>query len=222
MSPSHTHGMTMTPLQRLMMLITVLSSSLALLAGPPALALDPAKPDIVPRAAWGAAPANEALMRRQTAHAIIIHHTGEKQNRKHKLETKLKNLQSFSMNPGTISGTGKKKPAWGDVPYHFYIDLEGRTGEARSVAFAGDTNTGYKTDGFIQVVLEGHFDSETPTPQQFAALDALVVWLAATYKVAGKDITGHNDHAPSDCPGKKLKAYLDTLRTKADAAQAKP
>ena len=184
-------------------------------------AAEPAKPEIVARAAWNAASANESLMRKQTPRAIIIHHTGETQNAKYNLEAKLLSLQGFSMRPETISETGKKKPAWGDVPYHFYIDMEGRTGEARSVAFAGDTNTGYKTDGYIQVVLEGHFDRETPDPRQLAALDALVLWLAATHKVAPKDITGHNDHASSDCPGKKLKAYLDTLRKKVESGAAK-
>lgn len=209
----------MTRLLRLLVLTAVLfAGHISGRSG--ALAAEPAKPEIVARSAWNADPANETLMRKQTVRAIIIHHTGAKQNPKHKLEPKLKNLQSFSMNPGKISETGKKKPSWGDVPYHYYIDMEGRTGEARSVAFAGDTNTGYNTDGYIQIVLEGYFDGETPNAKQFAALDALVIWLAATYKMTGKDITGHNDHASSDCPGKNLKAYLDTLRKKVDQALA--
>ncbi len=208
----------MTGMLRTLTLAAVLTTAMSAPFASHAAAAAPAKPEVIARAAWNAAPANESLMRRQTVVGIIIHHTGEKQNRKHTLETKLKNLQSFSMNPGTISGTGKKKPAWGDVPYHYYIDVSGRIGEARNAAFAGDTNTGYKTGGFLQIVLEGHFDSETPDPQQLAALDALVIWFAAASKVAAKDITGHNDHAASDCPGKKLKAYLDALRVKVAAA----
>lgn len=178
-------------------------------------------PEIVGRAAWGAAPANTSLMRRQTPRAIIIHHSDTAQSRKRTLETKLKNLQSFSMNPGTVSGTGRKKPAWGDVPYHYYIDVSGRIGEGRDTGYAGDTNTGYKTDGFVQIVVEGKFQTEKPDARQLAALDTLVVWLAGTYKVAPKGITGHNDHAPSDCPGRNLKPYLETLRKEVDAAAAK-
>lgn len=176
-----------------------------------------ARPEIVSRAAWKAAPADETMMRPQAVRAIIVHHTSEAQQPSRSLEAKLVSLQKFSMTPQIIEETRRKKPAWGDVPYHFYIDVAGRTGEGRSLAFAGDTNTGYKTDGYIQIVLEGHFDTETPNARQIAALDALVLWLAATHKISGKDITGHNDHASSDCPGKNLKAYLPTLRRKVDA-----
>lgn len=195
--------------------------ALGVVGGSVALAVAQDAPEMVPRAGWKADPANERLMRAQTPVAIIIHHTDTAQSRKRPLETKLKNLQSFSMNPGALD-TGKKKPAWGDVPYHFYIDVSGRIGEARALAFAGDTNTGYKTDGYIQVVVEGKFETETPDPAQLAALDKLVVWLADTYKIPPEKITGHNDHAPSDCPGKKLKPYLTTLRAKVAAAQAAP
>jgi hypothetical protein len=186
-------------------------------SGSAVLAQGIAAPEIVPRAAWKAEPANEALMRRQTPKALIVHHTDTAQARSRTLEVKLKNLQSFSMRPGALSGTGKIKPAWGDVPYHYYIDVSGRIGEARSTSFAGDTNTGYDTQGYIQVVVEGNFETETPDPRQLAALDALVAWLAATYKIPPKAITGHNDHAPSACPGKNLKPYLEKLRSKVAA-----
>lgn len=184
------------------------------LVSAPLRAKEVAAPEIIPRAAWKALPANEKLMRKQTPRALIVHHTDTAQARNRTLEVKLKNLQSFSLNPGTISGTGKKKPAWGDVPYHYYIDVSGRIGEGRALSFAGDTNTGYDTMGYIQVVVEGKFETEKPDPKQLAALDALVGWLAATYKIAPDKITGHNDHAPSSCPGKNLKPYLTKLRAK--------
>ena len=183
----------------------------------PATAAEIAQPPIVTRADWGAAKANHALMRPQTPQGIILHHTGVRQKPGTSLEKKLRGLQSFSMNPGKVAGTGKKKPGWGDMPYHFYIDVTGRIGEGRDPAFAGDTNTGYKTDGFIQVVVEGEFGAEKPDPRQLRALDALMAWLAASWKVPGSRITAHDDHAKSECPGKNLKPHLTHLRDLADA-----
>lgn len=200
----------------------VLALSLVAVATGPALAAgDVAGPLIVARAEWKAAPANIALMRPQTAKGIIVHHTGEKQNWKSTLEKKLRGLQGFSMRPGTVGGTGKAKPAWGDMPYHFYIDATGRIGEGRDVAYAGDTNTGYVTDGYIQLVLEGEFGKETPDPRQLDALDKLTIMLAGKYRIAATSISGHNDHAKSECPGKNFKPYLDELRTKVAATQVR-
>lgn len=176
------------------------------------------QPDIVSKRVWGAAPANERLMRKQKVRAIIVHHTGEGQNRKLTLEKKLRGLQAYSMRRDIVSETRKVKPAWGDMPYHYYVDLSGRIGEGRDPRFAGDTNTGYRTDGYLQVVVEGHFDREKPTAEQLYALDSLVLFLAAKYGIRAGDITGHNDHAASDCPGKNLKPYLSVLRKKVSAA----
>src|SRR5262245_330084 len=113
-------------------------------------------PDIVRRPAWGAKPANTEMMKPQTPHEIVIHHTSVRQQPKLTLEQKLRGLQSFSQTPGTVNA--RPKPAWGDVPYHFYIDLAGRIGEGRDLNYAGDTNTKYSTANRIQIVLEGHFD----------------------------------------------------------------
>lgn len=184
-----------------------------------ALTATVAQPDIVSRQAWGAAPANPRLMRKQKVRAIIIHHTGEKQNPRFTLEKKLRGLQAFSMRRDIISETRKVKPAWGDMPYHYYIDLSGRIGEGRDPGFAGDTNTGYVTDGYVQVVVEGQFDREKPSAAQLQALDSLVLFLASKYGIKPQDITGHNDHARSDCPGKNLKPHLAVLRNKVKTAR---
>jgi hypothetical protein len=183
-----------------------------------ALAQDGAAPDIVPRSGWGAKPAKTEMMKPQTPREIVIHHTSVKQQPKLSLERKLRGLQGFSQNPGTVNG--RPKVAWGDMPYHFYIDSAGRIGEGRDVGYAGDTNTRYSTANRIQIVLEGHFDKEEPSPAQLQALDKLVVWLARKYRVPAGKISGHNDHVSTDCPGKHLKSYLPTLRDKVAKASA--
>jgi hypothetical protein len=173
-------------------------------------------PPIVPRAAWGAKPANTEMMKRQTPREIVIHHTSARQQPKVSLGRKLRGLQRFSQHPGTVNG--RPKVAWGDMPYHFYIDAAGRIGEGRDVGYAGDSNTKYNTANRIQIVVEGHFDKEEPSPAQLAALDRLVVWLAGKYRLPADKISGHNDHVSTDCPGKHLKSYLPMLREKAAKA----
>lgn len=170
----------------------------------------PARPAMVERSDWGGVAANEALMKRQTPREIIIHHTGIRQQPNLSLEKKLRGLQSFSMRPGKVGSTNK--PAWGDVPYHYYIAVSGRIGEGRSTAFAGDTNTRYDVRERIQIVLEGHFDSEVPSPGQVTSLIALLQWLAVEHAIPASAISGHNDHAPTDCPGKHLKQAFGQLR----------
>jgi hypothetical protein len=177
-----------------------------------ALAQSGAAPEIVPRSAWGAMPARTEMMKPQTPREIVIHHTSVKQQPKLSLERKLRGLQGFSQNPGTVNG--RPKVAWGDMPYHFYIDSAGRIGEGRDVDYAGDTNTKYSTANRIQIVLEGHFDKQEPSPAQLQSLDRLVVWLVRKYRVPAGKISGHNDHVSTDCPGKHLKSYLPTLREK--------
>jgi len=169
-------------------------------------------PDIVSREKWGARPADTALMMSQVPREIVIHHTSGKQQPKVTLAQKLRGLQGFSQLAGTVNG--RPKAAWGDLPYHFYIDLTGRIGEGRDLNYAGDTNTRYSTANRIQVVLEGHFDKEEPTPAQLQSLDRLVLWLAAKYQVPATGISGHNDHVATDCPGRNLKSYLPQLQRK--------
>lgn len=164
-------------------------------------------PAIVSRDQWGAKPPILARMKKQTPHEIIIHHTGVRQQPQLSLERKLRGLQSYS----------QREKGWGDSPYHYYIDVSGRIGEARDVAYAGDTNTPYGVKDRALIVLEGHFDTETPKPEQIAALKQLIAWLSERYAIPGNKISGHNDHVATDCPGKNLKALLPELRQSAAA-----
>lgn len=71
----------------------------------------------VSRTAWGA----KAPVLPMTPHAparLTIHHTGTAQNHGRTIEQKLSGLQAFSQRADSLA-SGRQKPAWADVPYHY-------------------------------------------------------------------------------------------------------
>ena len=142
---------------------------------------------------------------------ITIHHTATKQKPGVSAALKLQHLQAFSQREDTLS-SGKKKPIWPDVPYHFYVTCDGEIGEGRDIHFVGDTNTEYDPTGHILVTLEGNFEVEEPTKEQMKAAKNLVAWLAEKYKIPADHIKSHKDYAKTACPGKNLYGRLGELR----------
>ena len=170
----------------------------------------PPEPALLSRAEWNAKPP-EAQVTPHTPQFITIHHTGTKQNPNRSLADKLKGLQAFSQREDKLD-TGKVKPAWPDVPYHYYIAVNGQNGEAGEVDYVGDTNTAYDPTGHVLVTLEGSFDVEHPTAEQMASTKQLVAWLAHKYKVPSEKIKTHKDYAQTACPGQNLHNKIDELR----------
>lgn len=170
----------------------------------------PAGLTILSRADWSANPP-VAVMKSHQPGRITIHHTATLQKPGRSLKDKLQALQKFSQHEGQL-GDGRPKPAWPDVPYHFYIDCQGKVAEGRDVNFVGDTNTAYDPSGHVLVVLEGNFEEEPVTDAQWTALTSLVNWLAARYHVRPADVQGHKDFARTACPGKNLQVRLPKLR----------
>ena len=166
---------------------------------------------VVPRAEWGALPADTSMLVMHTPSRITIHHTGSRQQPDRPFVEKLRGLQQFSQNPGRLA-SGGTKPAWADIPYHFYIDAAGRIAEARDARYAGDTNTTYDTRGHLLIVLEGSFGTEQPSAAQLQSLENLVLWLARRWNIGAHAIQAHRDFAATACPGDNLDARLPELR----------
>lgn len=168
------------------------------------------RPVMIERSAWGAQPA-VLEMRSHAPKRITIHHTGTAQRPDLATAQKIKNLQLFSQREDKLAD-GRTKPAWGDVPYHYYIGVDGKTAVGRDDRFAGDTNTEYDPAGHLLVVVEGNFEVETVSDAQWRALVAVVSWLAERERVPSVDIQSHKDFAKTDCPGADLSRRLDDLR----------
>lgn len=95
--------------------LPLLSFALAL-AG---CALKPAVPDVpvVMAGDWGGTAADPTRARRHTITHITLHHQGEPFKPGADPRQYLRNLQTWSRN----------SKGWLDIPYHYIIDLEGRS-----------------------------------------------------------------------------------------------
>lgn len=169
-----------------------------------------AKPAVISRVEWKAKP-TRGDGKGHTINCITIHHTGMPMKPNFPIEKKLQNLQSYSQSEATMAN-GKTKPAWLDVPYHFYISIDGKIAEGRPITIVSDTNTEYDPTRHATIVVEGNFENEDPTEDQMAALHSLVAWLAAEYKVPADRIKAHNDYAKTICPGVNLKKLMPEIR----------
>lgn len=181
---------------------------ISLLLALPAMAAD--SPAVLSRADWGAKPPTLEMEANEPIH-LTIHHTATTPNAERSLTEKLTLLQRFSQAEERLSD-GRLKVAWADIPYHFYIDLDGAIGEAREAKFIGDSNTEYDLRGHVGIVLEGNFEDEPPTPMQVESLVALLAHLSAAYGIDPEAIDTHQHYAQTACPGKHLIALLPDIR----------
>lgn len=172
---------------------------------------------IVNRAEWGAR--DPVLpMREHRIERMTIHHTATRQNVERSLADKLRGLQAFSQRDDSL-GDGRKKPAWADIPYHYYIAVDGTVGEARSWRYVGDSNTPYDPTGHLLIVVEGNFEDEQLTEGQMRALESLVTTFARRFNVPGERLGAHKDYASTRCPGRNLYAELPRLRALIDRSE---
>ncbi len=167
-------------------------------------------PTIISRKDWKAKNP-VGTVKEHTIRYLTIHHTATSQKKGTPIEKKMQNLQNFSQTESRLA-SGKLKPIWFDVPYHYYIAVDGKIAEGRELKFVGDTNTNYDPTGHALIVLEGNFEIEQPTAEQLKSLKEMTAWLVAQYKIPVAEIKAHNDYAATACPGKNLKKLLPQLR----------
>src|SRR5688572_14905724 len=91
-------------------------------AGSRVVPMIPPEVYFVSRAQWAAKPP-VLPMRAHALTRLTIHHTGTNQNPARSVTEKLQGLQLFSQRDDSLA-SGRRKPAWADVPYHFYVAVD--------------------------------------------------------------------------------------------------
>lgn len=155
---------------------------------------------VIAVSAWGGSPADPGRARVHTIGAITLHHQGETFKAGTDPAQYLRNLQAWSRNT----------KQWLDIPYHYVVDLAGRTYAARDIRYAGDTNTTYDPKGHALIEVVGNFEEVEPNQQQLDAVVDMMALLVARHSLSIDSIAGHKDHADTLCPGKNLYRYLDS------------
>lgn len=163
--------------------------------------------------------ANGPAFRLRVKHNIdklTLHHSATTHVAGDDLTTKLRSMQIWS----------ESDRNWFDVPYHFFIDLDGSVFEARDYHYAGDTNTRYDTRGHFLINCFGNYSVAEPNEYQLRSIAGMMAWAAAEYKIDPLKIYGHRDLADSSCPGEHLYRYIQdgTLKRMVEAilANGKP
>lgn len=138
---------------------------------------------------------------------VTVHYTAIKKNPNLPIERKLKGLFRFSANDLTQF----KKQLWGDIPYNYYIDMNGQAAEGRSPDYIPDTNTSYNPDGHVTIVVEGDATDDV-SPAQKAKLNKMVKALQDKYNIPPSGVNVHNHYATTSCPGPALGAAMQEYR----------
>jgi hypothetical protein len=149
---------------------------------------------VMPRAAWGAEPAQGGFETHEI-NQITIHHSDD---------------------TGSASGPQLYRTwqdwhqylGWPDLAYHLIVGVDGTVYEGRPMSAVGDTATEYDPTGHLLIVVEGDFDEDQPSAAQLESLAQLVAWASTNFDVP--TVTGHRDHAATTCPGDHLYAEIDS------------
>lgn len=183
-------------------------------AGPPAYDSPPspaspprAADPVIARATWSPGTASPANMNAMNGiRHITVHHDGIGPFYDHDERSTRRRLES-------IRRFHREDHGWGDIGYHYIIDRNGRVWEGRSIQYQG-AHVRYHNKHNVGVLLLGHFDQQSPSDRQIAALQQHVSRLMHRYNIPLDRVTTHREWetARTVCPGHTLQAEMDRIR----------
>jgi hypothetical protein len=147
------------------------------------------------------------LIPRQKAEYLTVHHTAVPAKPGVETAVKLRAFQQQMQSGYWVDMPSLRKHIFlGDIPYHYYISVQGDVAEGRELEFAAYSNTQYRTPivNHVTVTLEGDFQTQKPSAEQISSLIELLTSLAKEYSVPLNHISYHAAVAETDCPGRYL------------------
>ena len=157
---------------------------------------------IVKRQEWGAAPSKSNSTRMGKVKRITLHHTSEYQGM---------NSLSDKRVISAIANYHRNTLGWADIGYHFLIGRDGKIYEGRPSILQG-AHTGGHNENNLGISMIGNFMHRLPSSQQLSALKKLLAEKFKVYKLSTKNLYGHRDFKPTECPGEALYSWLKTYK----------
>jgi len=111
------------------------------------------------------------------------------------------------------NGALSREGGWGDIPYHFVIDREGRVWEGRQLRFQG-AHVRSCNEHNVGVMCLGNFQEQKPSEAQIAGLQRTLTALRGYYRIPATKVRTHREWptAHTECPGDALQARMASLR----------
>lgn len=161
--------------------------------------------EVVPRAAWGAAPLRDNHDPMAGVRRITVHHTAELPAMSTRTDTELvKGVQRFHQDDR----------GWADIGYHYLIGRDGRVYQGRELQIQGAHAGGGHNVENLGVSVIGDFSDGLPADAMLATLERFLRNQMRIHKVAHDQLFGHREFKPTACPGDVLFGWLKAYRTK--------
>ncbi len=174
---------------------------------------------VIPRASWGAMPANTAHMDKTRGgyKRITVHHSADREppaldGSVSKSAAEVRMIQKAHMEG--------KETGYADIGYHFVIDPYGRVFQGRDLTWQGAHAAGANNVQNIGVCLIGNFDEEAPTKAALDTLRKLLDEERAQWKIPRSQVFTHQELKSTECPGRNLASWVQAYRHAGAAAAA--
>ncbi len=167
---------------------------------------------VLPRKAWGAAPAKSKPPAMGTPKRVTVHHEASGVFEETDREATVRRLRA-------IQRYHQESKGWGDIAYHFVVDRSGRIWEGRPLSEMGaHAGSQPANEGNIGILVLGNFDLQKPSRAQTESLAKLLEGLERLRGIPRSRMLGHGEIrrefglGATNCPGRQLQAWLEEFR----------
>lgn len=159
---------------------------------------------IITRQEWNAAKSKSNTKPMGQVQRVTLHHTSEYPGM-----NDLSDLQVVR----AIANYHRNKLKWADIGYHYLIGRDGRVYEGRPTRLQG-AHTGGHNENNLGISVIGHFTDDLPSPKQLQTLERLLANKLREYNLSSRELFGHRDFKPTQCPGESLYRWLKQFKNR--------
>ena len=162
-----------------------------------------AKPSIVSRGSWGAAPTKASTpLPKGNVTKFVIHHSASN-------NTTVTNTTEIAHQKALQ--TDMMSRGFQDMGYHFGIGKNGTILEGRLTSLQGEHVSNHQ-NYTLGIMLHGNYETRAFTTAQLNSLCKLLAWLCYDYGLTTSAITYHQALGSTACPGANVISKMSTIR----------